>query len=96
MEPTLTQDCALYYAQHKNLKRRASFFQRFHAADRSEPRKLISNWRTAHVSGGYRFTETTAAERSWSARGQIDTSWKWSVVFRLIRAILRAYWITLV
>jgi len=34
MEPTLTQDCALYYAQHESSKRRASFFQRFRAADR--------------------------------------------------------------
>ena len=36
MEPTLTQNCALYYAQHKSSKRRASFFQRFRAAARKE------------------------------------------------------------
>ena len=35
MEP-LTQNCALYYAQHKNSKRRASFFQRFRAAARKQ------------------------------------------------------------
>src|SRR5207249_9855401 len=34
LESTLTQNCALYYAQHKSSKRRASFFQRFRAADR--------------------------------------------------------------
>ena len=32
MEPTLTQNCALYYAQHKTSKRRAALFQRFRAA----------------------------------------------------------------
>ena len=32
MEPTLTQNCALYYAQDKSSKLRASFFQRFRAA----------------------------------------------------------------
>ena len=32
LDPTLTQNCALYYAQHKTSKRRASFFQRFRPA----------------------------------------------------------------
>jgi len=32
MEPTLSQNCALYYAQHKTAKRRAAFFQRLRAA----------------------------------------------------------------
>jgi hypothetical protein len=36
MEPTLTQNCALYYAQHKTSKRRAAFFQRFRAAARKQ------------------------------------------------------------
>ena len=36
MEPTLTQNSALYYAQHKTSKRRASFFQRFRAAARKQ------------------------------------------------------------
>ena len=36
MEPTLTQNCALYYAQHKTSTRRASFFQRFRAAARKQ------------------------------------------------------------
>jgi hypothetical protein len=35
MEPTLTQNCALYYAQHKTSKR-ATFFQRFRAAGRKQ------------------------------------------------------------
>ena len=34
MEPTLTQNCALYYAQHKTSNRRASIFQRFRVAAR--------------------------------------------------------------
>jgi hypothetical protein len=36
MDPTLTQNCALYYAQHKTSKRRATFFQRFRAAARKQ------------------------------------------------------------
>ena len=36
IDPTLTQNCALYYAQHKSSKRRASFFQRFRAAARKQ------------------------------------------------------------
>jgi len=36
MEPTLTQNCALYYAQHKTSKRRATFFERFRAAARKQ------------------------------------------------------------
>ena len=36
MEPTLTQNSALYYAQHKSSKPRASFFQRFRAVARKQ------------------------------------------------------------
>ena len=32
MEPALTQNCALYYAQHKTSKGRAALFKRFRAA----------------------------------------------------------------
>ena len=32
MEPTLTQNYALYYAQHKTSKRRAILFKKFRAA----------------------------------------------------------------
>jgi len=32
MEPTLTQNCALYYAQHKTSKGRATLFKKFRAA----------------------------------------------------------------
>jgi hypothetical protein len=35
MDPTLTQNCALYFAQHKTSKR-ATFFQRFRAAARKQ------------------------------------------------------------
>jgi len=34
MEPTLTQNCALYYAQHKTSKGRAALFNRSRAAAR--------------------------------------------------------------
>jgi hypothetical protein len=36
MEPTLTQNCALYYAQHKTSKRRAALFEKFRAAARKQ------------------------------------------------------------
>lgn len=36
MEPTLTQNCALYYAHHTTPKRRAALFQRFRAAARKQ------------------------------------------------------------
>jgi hypothetical protein len=45
MEPTLTQNCALYYAQHKTSERGASFFQRFRAAARK--RAILSHSRHA-------------------------------------------------
>jgi hypothetical protein len=34
MEPTLTQNCALYYAQHKTSKGREALFKKFRAAAR--------------------------------------------------------------
>src|ERR1041384_6145015 len=40
MEPTLTQNCALYYAQHKTTERGATFFRRFPAAARK--REILS------------------------------------------------------
>ncbi len=36
MEPTLIQNCALYYAQHTTSGRRAALFQRFRAAARTQ------------------------------------------------------------
>jgi hypothetical protein len=36
MEPTLTQNCALYYAQHKASKSRAALFKKFRAAGRKQ------------------------------------------------------------
>jgi hypothetical protein len=38
MEPTLTQNCALYYAQHKTSKPRIGLFQRFRVAPRKRAR----------------------------------------------------------
>jgi hypothetical protein len=36
MEPTLTQNCALYYAQHTTPERRAALFRKFRVAARKE------------------------------------------------------------
>jgi len=36
MEPTLTQNCALYYAQHKTSKGLATLFRKFRAAARKQ------------------------------------------------------------
>src|SRR5207302_9201484 len=36
MEPKLTQNCALYYAKHRNSKRRAALFRKFRAAYRKQ------------------------------------------------------------
>jgi hypothetical protein len=41
MDPTLTQNCALYYAQHKTSERGATFFRKFRAAARK--RALLSH-----------------------------------------------------
>jgi hypothetical protein len=38
MEPTLTRNYALYYAQHKTSKRRATLFKKFRAAARKQGR----------------------------------------------------------
>ena len=40
MEPTLTQKCVLYYAQHKTSKLRAALFQKFRAAARKQGRDV--------------------------------------------------------
>ncbi len=37
MEPTVTQNSALYFAHHKNSKQRAAFFQRFRFRARKQP-----------------------------------------------------------
>jgi hypothetical protein len=53
MEPTLTQNCALYYAQHKTTEHGATFSRRFRAAARK--RVLLSH--SVHAtsfSGVYR------------------------------------------
>jgi hypothetical protein len=46
MEPTLTQNCALYYAQHKTSERRAALFKKFRSAARKQGpdvrRRLVS------------------------------------------------------
>ena len=43
MEPTLTQNCALYYAQHKTSKGRAALFKKFRAAAASRARMFGSS-----------------------------------------------------
>ena len=53
MEPTLTQNCALYYVQHRTPKRRAALFREFRAAARK--RVLLSHSPYAtNFSGVYR------------------------------------------
>jgi hypothetical protein len=53
VEPTLTQNCALYHAQHKTSERGATFFRKFRAAARK--RALLSHRPHAtNFSGVYR------------------------------------------
>ena len=53
MEPTLTQNCALYYTQHKTSERGATFSRKFRAAVRK--RALLSHSpRATNFSGVYR------------------------------------------
>jgi hypothetical protein len=53
MEPTLTQNCALYYAQHKTSERGATFSRKFRDAARK--RALLSHSPYAtNFSGVYR------------------------------------------
>src|SRR5437763_8459856 len=60
MEPTLTQNCALYYAQHTTSKRRAALFQRFRAAAR---RQAVDTHR--RVTRDERFRRLTLFGESW-------------------------------
>ena len=53
MEPTLTQNCALYYAQHKTSERGATFFRQFRAAARKRALLSHSPYATS-FSGIYR------------------------------------------
>ena len=53
MEPTLTQNCALYYAQHRTPKRRAALFREFRAAARKQALLSDSPYATS-FSGVYR------------------------------------------
>jgi hypothetical protein len=53
MEPTLTQNCALYYAQHRTPKRRAALFREFRAAARKQAILSHSPYAT-NFSGVYR------------------------------------------
>ena len=53
MEPTLTQNCALYYAQHKTTERGATFSRRFRAAARKRAILSHSPYATS-FSGVYR------------------------------------------
>ena len=60
MEPTLTQNCALYYAQHTTSKRRAALFQGFRAAAR---RQAVDTHR--RVTRDERFRRLTLFGESW-------------------------------
>jgi hypothetical protein len=50
MEPTLTQNCALYYAQHTTSEGRVALFQRFRAAARKQAPDTY-----LHLTHGTRF-----------------------------------------
>jgi hypothetical protein len=50
MEPTLTQNCALYYAQHTTPKRRAALFQKFRAAARRQAPSIQRQLTRAELS----------------------------------------------
>jgi hypothetical protein len=54
MEPTLTQNCALYYAQHKTSERGAAFSRKFRAAARKRAVLSHSPYATS-FSGIYRY-----------------------------------------
>ena len=54
MEPTLTQNCALYYAQHRTPKRRAALFREFRDAARKQALLSDSPYATS-FSGVYRY-----------------------------------------
>src|SRR6058998_3382013 len=62
MEPTLTQNCALYYAQHKTSKGRAALFKKFRAAGRKQGRMFGGNRPPATYSSYQDFIGTTGAE----------------------------------
>jgi hypothetical protein len=53
MEPTLTQNCALYYAQHRPPKRRTALFREFRDAARKQVLLSYSPHATS-FSVGYR------------------------------------------
>jgi len=53
MEPTLTQNCALYYLQHKTSERGATFSRKFRAAARKRALLSHSPYATS-FSGVYR------------------------------------------
>jgi hypothetical protein len=53
MEPTLTQNCALYYVQHRSPKRRAELFREFRAAAQKQALRSYSPHAT-NFSVGYR------------------------------------------
>jgi hypothetical protein len=61
MEPTLTQNCALYYAQHKTSKGRAALFKKLRAAARN---------RTSDVRRQLIFGESFIASRLHTENGR--------------------------
>jgi hypothetical protein len=61
MEPTLTQNCALYYAQHKTSKGRAALYKKLRAAARN---------RTLDVRQQLTFGESFVASRLHKENGR--------------------------
>ena len=70
IEPTLTQNCALYYAQHKSSKPRASFFQRFRAA---APQANAGNLSAIDARHTFQAATVSPRQRPLSDLGQRET-----------------------
>ena len=62
MEPTLTQNCALYYAQHKTSKGRAALFRKFRAAARKRNSDVQRQLTFGELSSHHDFVRTTDGE----------------------------------
>ena len=69
IEPTLTQNCALYYAQHESSKPRASFFQRFRAAARKQAPETYQQLIARHT---FQAATVSPRQRPLSDLGQLN------------------------
>ena len=63
MEPTITQNSALYFAQHKLSKRRAALFKKFRAAASKQGPDVRRQLTSGDLFIVNDFIRTTVAER---------------------------------